>query len=184
MRIEDIINFAKAHVEPIPPWPLYSQSYKYRLSATLVDGTYLPCVIVESLSQRVDLAIRRFDESRDSTDSFRGYRALVALFVAKGNTVNDYDLKELSVSPYAIPLPRLMEIKGETSMSWTEFYAEMSDGREFRFGTHFLTEFFDMPAGYAASDIVKITPAVRGEAPRQEQIYREKPFFTCYVEPL
>ena len=69
-------------------------------------------------------------------------------------------------------------------MSWTEFYAIMRDGKEFRFGTTFLTEFFDMPTGYSAADITKIIPAVRDERPRQEKIYREKPCFTCYVDGL
>jgi len=69
-------------------------------------------------------------------------------------------------------------------MAWTEFYAYMSDTKEFRFGTTFLIEFFDMPTGYTANDIVKIVPAGRGEDSRQEHIYREKPFFTCYVEGL
>jgi len=113
-----------------------------------------------------------------------GYRAIVQSFVTKGGRVNDYDLKEISASPFAIPLVRMREIHGETSMSWTGFYAIMRDGKEFRFGTLFLTEFFDMLTGYTASDITKIVPAVRGEKPRQEKIYREKPFFTCYVDGL
>jgi hypothetical protein len=69
-------------------------------------------------------------------------------------------------------------------MSWTEFYAIMKDGKEFRFGTTFLIEFFDLPQGYMAADIEKIIPATRGAIPRQERIYREKPFFTCYVDGL
>ena len=184
MRAEDIVAFLQSSIEPLPAQPPYSHSPRYRVSATLTDGTHLPCVVVEGLSPRVDLAVRRFDESRSSDDPFMGYRALVGLFAAKGNHVNDYDLGELGPSPYAIPLTRLREIKGETSMSWTEFYATMRDGKEFRFGTHFLTEFFDMPAGYAAMDIVEITPAVRGEKPRHETIYREGPFFTCYIDGL
>jgi hypothetical protein len=38
----------------------------------------------------------------------------------------------------------------------------MRDGSEFRFATTFLIEFFEMPDGYTANDIQKITPAVRG----------------------
>ena len=33
----------------------------------------------------------------------------------------------------------------------------MKDGERFRFGTTFSTEFFAMPEGYTADDIVKIT---------------------------
>ena len=128
--------------------------------------------------------MKRFEQTKISNDLHMGYRAIVQSFVTKGNTVNDYDLRQLSLSPYAIPLSRIREIKGETSMSWAEFYAIMIDGKEFRFGTTFLTEFFDMPSGYSTANIAKIVPAVRGEPARQEHVYREKPFFTCYVEGL
>jgi hypothetical protein len=94
------------------------------------------------------------------------YRSIVRNFVATGNTINDYDIREVGLSSFAIPLARTREIKGETSMSWTEFYATMQDGAEFRFGTTFLIEFFEMPDGYTANDIQKITPAVRGQTPR------------------
>ena len=60
----------------------------------------------------------------------------------------------------------------------------MNDGRTFRFGTRFLTEFFDMPPGYSAADISSIVPAVRGERSDEKLIYRERPFFTCYVDGL
>ena len=132
----------------------------------------------------MDLAIKRFDDTRKSTDPDMGYRAIVRTFVTQGNAVNDYDLRELSLSPFAIPSARGREIGGETAMGWTEFYAAMCDGREFRFGTTFLTEFFDMPEGYTASDIMRIVPAVRGAQPRAEKLYREKPFFTCFVDGL
>ena len=182
MRPEDIVAFVKKNVEPLPPSPPYGE--RFRVAATLNDGTHLPCVVVESASRTVDLAIKRFEETRKSSDPYGGYRAIVRTFVTQGNTVNDYDLRELSLSPFAIPLARAQEIGGETSMSWTEFYATMQDGREFRFGTTFLTEFFDMPEGYAVADIKRITPAVRREKPKTERTYREKPFFTCFVDGL
>jgi len=69
-------------------------------------------------------------------------------------------------------------------MGWTEFYATMDDGKEFCFGTTFLTEFFCMPEGYTASNVVRITPAVRGEPRKYEKVYRERPFFECYVDRL
>jgi len=182
MRQEDIVAFVKKEVEPLPPHPPYGE--RYRISATLTDGSYLPCVIVESATRTVDLAIKRFDETRQSEDPMMGYRIIVKSFVTGGNAVNYYDLSEVSLSPFAIPLARIMEVRGETSMNWTEFYAIMRDGKEFRFGTTFLTEFFSMPQGYTSSDIVRIIPAVRGEKPRIEMIYRERPFFTCFVDGL
>ena len=160
MRTENIIEFVKKHVEPLPAYPPYGE--RYRVAATMTDGTPLPCVVIESASHTVDLSLKRFEETRKSSDLYMGYRAIVTSFVTKGNTVNDYDLKELAQTSFAIPLPRMQEIKGETSMGWTEFYAIMKDGAEFRFGTTYLTEFFDMPSGYSAADIVKVIPAVRG----------------------
>ena len=181
MNTTDITAFVR-EVEPLPPCPPYGP--RYRVSALLTDGTVLPCVVVEGVAPTVDLAIKRFDETRKSKDPHMGYRGIVKTFVTQGNTVNDYDIASLSLSPHAIPLARMREIGGETSMSWTEFYAQMKDGTEFRFGTTFLTEFFAMPDRYSGDDIVKITPAVRGEKPRHERILRERPFFTCYVEGL
>ncbi len=88
-------------------------------------------------------------------------------------------LKELTLSDYAISPPRLAEIKDETSMGWTEFYATMEDGKEFCFGTTFHIEFFCMPEDCTAKNIVKITPAVRGEPRKYEQVYQERPFLNA-----
>jgi hypothetical protein len=41
-----------------------------------------------------------------------------------------------------------------------------------------------MPEGYSAVDIKKIIPAIREEKPRLEKIYRERPFFTCYMDGI
>lgn len=182
MQSEEIVSFVKAHVEPLPAQTPFGE--RYRVSATLSDGTFLPCVVVEGSQPTVDLAIKRFEEADDSDDRFRGYRPIIKLFVTGGNCVNDYNIKALAPSPFAIPLARLYEIRGETSMGWTAFRAVMADGKEFDFGTLCLTEFFEMPSGYSANDIVKIIPAVRGEAPRPKEVYRERPFFTCYVDGL
>jgi hypothetical protein len=182
MRAEEIVEFVKRNVEPLPASPLYGE--RYRVAGTMTDGTALPCIVVESASRTVDLALKRFEQTKSSDDPYMGYRAIVGTFVTKGNVVDDHDLHDLSISPYAIPLSRIREIDGETSMSWTEFYAIMTDGKEFRFGTQFITEFFDMPPGYSAANIARLVPVVRGEQARQEHIYREKPFFTCYVDGL
>ncbi len=186
MKPEDIATWVKAHAEALPAIPPYGP--RYRVSATLTDGTVLSCV-VESAKHVVDLAIRRFEQEKKGgiksiLGLMGGYPKIVATFVTSGNCVNYYDIERIDISKFAIPLDRLREVKGETSMGWTEFYATMIDGAEFRFGTSFYHEFFDMPTGYVATDIQKIIPAVRGEAPRSERIYREKPFFTCYIDGL
>lgn len=143
MHDEDILKFAREHVEPLPA--VGPNSERYRVAATLKDGTHLPCVVVEGASKRVELVLRRFDETRASSHPMMGYQAIVESFVTHGNSVSPYDIKELSESPFAIPLPRMSEIRGETSMSWTQFTAIMADGKEFRFGTAFSREFFEMP---------------------------------------
>ncbi len=182
MLQEDIASFLREKVEPLPACPPYGE--RYRVAGVMKDGTQLPCIVFEGVKPTIDLAIRRFDQTRKRWGNQTEYRSLVSSFLTKGNTVNDYDLENISLSPHAIPISMLRHIGGETSMGWTEFYAVMSDGVEFRFGTSFLTEFFEMPVGYTATDISQITPAVRGVQPTSERIYREKPFFTCYVEWL
>jgi len=185
MGIKEILRFAKERIPPIGP-----QRDLYRCSAYLTDGTFLPCVILENLNGVVDLAIRRFDETRGAkTGAGMDYRSIVTSFVTKGNTVNSYDLRDIEVSPYAILPERAKEIRGETSMSWTEFTVRMDDGMEFPFGTTYLMEFFEMPEGYSADKIQRIIaheigkPGFRpGEA--KVKVYREKPYFTCYVDDL
>lgn len=182
MRPKDIIEFVKKYVEPLPAYPPYGE--RYRVSAMMTDGTSLPCVVIESAPRIIDLALKRFEETRTSLDPYSGYRAIVNSFVTSGNRVNDYDLKQLAISPYAMPPSRIQEIKGGTSMGWTGFCVRMKDGMEFRFGTTFLVEFFDMPPGYSAADILRVFPEVHGEEEKQKRVYREKPFFTCYLNGL
>jgi len=187
MDIEKIAEFVKTNAEALPASEPYG--VRYRVSATLTDGTFLPCVVVQSSKKLVDLAKRRFEQERKSgikaiLGNSGNYDRIVETFVASGNRMNHYDIASLGISRFSIPLARLREVGGETSMSWTEFYGTMSDGVEFRFGTSFLTEFFDMPEGYCACDLQKIIPAIRHEKPRADIIYREKPFFTCFIDPL
>jgi hypothetical protein len=184
MRREEIAEFLKKHIEPLPPSRFYGASF--RVSVTLKDGLCLPCVVFQNASEVVDFAIKRFDETRGnkSLNVIQDYRAIVRSFVTSGNSLNDYDVREIGISPFAIPLARLMEIRGETSMSWTAFTAVMNDGREFQFGTTFLMEFFEMPDGYTASDIKKIIPAAPLEKRSSGKIYRERPFFTCYIDGI
>lgn len=137
----------------------------------------------------VQLALRRFEEETQADakvpESKRWfgysmqYADIVENFVAAGNRVSSYDISRIEKSRYAIPLTRLREVKGETSMSWTQFTAVMKDGREFAFGTPFLMEFFQMPAGYVGEDIAGIIPHKGGEP-----VYRDRPYFTCYVKGL
>jgi hypothetical protein len=65
-------------------------------------------------------------------------------------------------------------------MSWTQFTGVMHDGREFAFGTSSHREFFQMPEGYSGSDIASIV-SHKAEA---QVIYRERPFFACFIQCL
>ncbi len=80
-------------------------------------------------------------------------------------------------------------------MGWTAFVAEMNDGSMHSFGTSFSFEFFDLPEGYSYGDVKRIiSDAIFSEtdglipcslaAMKNVRVYREKPFFTCYLDQL
>ena len=183
MESKEIIKYVKKNFKPLKD---YDGSPLYRCSAILNDGIYLPCVAIKSTKICVDLAIKRFEETRKDKKLHKsvGYRSIVESFVCSGNRLNDYDVKSLDKSPYAIPLARMSEMGGETSMGWTEFTGVMDDGTDYCFGTTFHTIFFDMPEGYTAERLVKLIPAVRGEPRKHDEVFREKPHFECYVNKL
>ena len=109
----------------------------YRCSAVLKDGLHLPCVLLTSVESVVNLALQRFEETRadgllpGAKQKFghrMRYADIVETFVTSGNRVNSYDIARLEKSRFAIPLARMREVHGETSMSWTQFAAVMHDG--------------------------------------------------------
>ena len=107
----------------------------------------------------VDLACRRFEEEKKQRSilSKKGaYREIVKTFVASGNVVNDYDIKSVERSRFAVPIPLLNMIEGETKMGWTGFVLEMKDGKQFSFGTAFHFEFFNLPERYRFEDVKTI----------------------------
>jgi hypothetical protein len=161
----------------------------YRCSATLTDGTFLPCVVIGSKEAQVRLALRRFDETRADGTTWFGrrsygkgfdYASVVESFVTAGNHLNHYDIASLRETDFALPVAILNQIQGETSMAWTQFTGTMRDGLEFSFGTTFHFEFFSMPPGYTARDIRSIISHKRLEG----ELFRERPFFTCFVHGL
>jgi hypothetical protein len=183
MEQKDIQSWVIKNVEPI------SNGYtgnRYRCAAILNDGLYLPCVVISSSKIMVDLAIKRFEETRNDRTLHKsvGYRSIVKTFVTVGNCINHYDIKKIELSDYALSASHLAEIHGETSMGWTQFYVTMNDGNEFCFGTTFNIEFFCMPEGYTYKNVVRVTPAVRAKQRKFEHVYRERPFFECYIENL
>ena len=198
---EEIIKFLKNNIQPLND-SVYGDGY--RVAVTLTDGLRLPCVLFRNPSKIVDLAIRRFNEERSGKSIFSkssglGYKEIVKTFVAGGNCINYYDVAEVDKSEFAFPKNTLKQIHGETKMAWTGFVAKMKDGKLFAFGTSFLFEFFSMPQGYSTEDIVEVinhsyidrqgnlksyhAPEVYEEFDRS-LVYRERPFFECYIDNL
>ena len=103
---------------------------------------------------------------------------VVESFVASGSCIADYHIVRIEASPFAWPLGTLQRIRGETSMGWTAFVVEMNDGKRFDYGTPFSVEFFDLPDGYGFRDIKEIHS---GKVHSTTDCFREKPFFTCYL---
>jgi hypothetical protein len=200
---ENIIKFLKDNVEPYQD---SAYGFGYRAAAYLKDGTYLPCVIFRNPSTIVNLAIRRFKEEIKGNGIFNkasgaGYYNIVESFVTNGNRINEYDIERVEKSKFAFPLAIQKQITGETTMGWTGFAAKMKDGKIFGFGTSFTFEFFSMPEGYAVEDIVEIInhsyvlttgelrshrqgPLTRPEEYKEVVVYRERPYFDCYIDNL
>ena len=200
---QDIIKFLKEHIEPLEN-NIYGSGY--RASAYLTDGTFLPCVVFRNSRNTINLAIRRFKEEQTGKSVFSkssglGYFDIVKNFVTKGNCINEYDIERVEKSAFAFPLSIQRQIKGETTMGWTGFVAKMKDGKYFGFGSSFLWEFFQMPENYTSDDIDEIINhsyvSKNGELRqhkvpffkfpddyKESVIYRERPFFECYLDEL
>ncbi len=203
MRTEEIINYLRKNIEPLPD---RNMGDGYRASVYLIDGTYLPCVIFRNSRSITNLALKRFKEENKKKGLFSkstsmSYFNIVKHFVTNGNKINEYDIKSIEKSEYAFPLIIHKQIKGETTMGWTGFAAKMKNGKHFGFGTSFLTEFFHLPKGYSVDDIVEIInhsyvlkngelrshrqgPETRPEEFQDAIVYRERPYFECFLDSL
>lgn len=202
MNEKDISAFLKNTIEP-----LENDSFGkgYRASVQLVDGLFLPCVVFRNPNDTVELAARRFKEEQSGHGIFRnianGYKEVVKSFVTKGNRINVYDIASVEESKFAFPTSVMKQIRGETTMSWTGFAAKMKDGKYLGFGTRFSFEFFHMPDNYSVNDIVEIINhsyvLKNGELHSHEiafnkhpdnykdaVVFRERPFFECFIDNL
>ncbi len=179
MDEEDIFRFLEKETEPIPDIIGNKTYTAYRASVYLKDNTYLPCVKFKSFRGIVELAIQRFEEVKidKNTSYMESYPEIIGRFIAAKSTLWSVDVSRVEKSPYAIPYSYLKKMGGETRMGWTSFTVIMNDGKQFQFGTSYSWEFFEMPEGYDACKIVEIIPN-KNTSP---QVFREKPFFNCYL---
>ncbi|HEX6716853.1 MAG TPA: hypothetical protein VF088_07065 [Pyrinomonadaceae bacterium] len=179
MTQEDkLVRFLRSEIEPISDG--YSKK-AYRASAYLRDGTYLPCVVFRQMSDIVELAIRRIaDTKSEKEEDWYNYQMVIRSFVATTNRVAFYDVARIEKSPYALPVSILKKVleAGETHMSWISFVGVMNDSKQFDFGSTYHVEFFDMPEGYTAECIVDVIP----HRSVGSQMFREKPYFNCFVD--
>ena len=187
MGREALLEVLRKNIQPLDD-PIYGP--RFRVAGRLRDDTYLPCVVIQSRKATVDLALRRFKETRWRRSD---YRRVVETFVSSGSRVADYDLKSVETSPFAWPVDILRTIHGETTMGWTAFVAEMKDGSMHSYGTTYCFEFFELPQGYGCQEIVRIHSGMvystdGGLQPFSYQAQagirplREIPFFTCYID--
>lgn len=189
MKPEDMASFVKINVEPLKG-KIYGN--RYRVAAHLDDGTFLPCVVLQSKKSQVELALRRFKQLRWKRSQ---YELVVATFVASGSRVAVHHIRDIDISPFAWPTELLKTIHGETTMGWTAFVTEMKDETMYSYGTPFNFEFFNLPAGYSHLDIRQIhsgmvysqsagLEAFSLEKMSEIKPYRDMTFFTCYLETL
>lgn len=193
---QDIVS----SIEPIPD-SIYGP--RYRCALTLKDGTHMPCAVLQSKTKLVELAKRRIKEEMSGNGRIGGldpYGQILSVFVAGGNRVNDYDVASADPSRYAPSLALLRQIHGETTMAWTGWVFEMSDGKLFAYGSSFTMEFFDLPDGYSFGDVVKVHNhsflSADGALRSLEQgamfpadyspknLFRERIYFTCNIDGI
>lgn len=203
MTTEEKIKFLNKNIEPLSD-EIYGKGF--RASAYLTDGTFIPCVRFRNPELKTELAIRRFQEEKKkggifNTNPNNKYKNIVEIFVTNGNMLNEYDIERIEISPFAFTKEILAQIRGETTMSWTGFCAKMKDGKVFAFASRFLFDFFQMPKGYVSTDIIEIINhsyiSKSGEIKThkvpfsdwptdydEKAVYRERPFFDCYIKEL
>ena len=189
INLRALKDYLLEHVEPLEH-PVFGK--RFRASVRLIDDTVLPCVVFQNRKDQVDLAIRRLEKLAKNPDQ---YRMIVENFSFRGSRLAESEIASVEHSLYAWPSAVVKQIRGETTMGWTSFVVEMKDGTLHSFGTTFSFEFFDLPRGYSHDDIKSIHSgmvysASRGltdyslDALKAAQVYRERPFFTCYLDDL
>ena len=170
--------------EQVPPAKDEIFGPNYRAAVYLTDGTFLPCVCFRNPERSVDLAIRRFEQTRDDSSLHKSvnYRSIVKSFTTAGSRLSAWDIARVEKSRFAIPAPLRDRVysAGETRMSWISFVGRMNDDTEHWFGSAFHVEFFEMPIGYSGDQLVEVFPHRQNEG----KCYRDLPFFECALDGL
>jgi hypothetical protein len=196
-----VYSFVKEIINTVEPIQDTILGPRYRCSLTLRDGTFLPCAVLQSRERLVELAKRRIKEEMSGKGIIAmpdPYGEIVRSFVTHGNRINDYEVSSASESKYAIPLGLVSQIHGETNMGWTGWVFRMKDDKFFSYGSTFHFEFFQLPEGYAFSDVAEVinhsfvdpTDAVRSlkeSGPKEysiDAVFRERVFFNCAVDGI
>lgn len=190
-------------ISTVKPLPDSIYGPLYRCALTLKDGTHLPCVVIQSKQKIVDLAKRRIKEELAGKGCLGGpdpYGQIVSNFATGGNRINDYDVASAEPSMFAPPISLLRQIHGETTMAWTGWVFEMTNGKLFAYGSSFRMEFLQLPEGYDFGDVAKVhnhsfltedgslAPLTQGgmlpQGYDRNAIFRERVHFTCAITDI
>ena len=159
IRLENMEPHFKHILDTVEPLDDSIYGPRYRCAVTLKDGTHLPCVVLQSKQKVVEQAKRRIRQEINGDGPTGGddpYGQIITTFVAQNNRINDYDVAAAEESKFAPPVELLRRIHGETTMGWTGWVFEMTDGKKFAYGSSFTMEFFQLPDGYLFKDVAEV----------------------------
>jgi hypothetical protein len=153
----------------------------FRCSARLLDGTYLPCLVLREAAAEVEMVLSGWRASRlaEPPSSDEVYESNFKAIAVGGSRVSLEQIRELETSPYAISWDLLQTLPGEVDWHLLTFTGVMDDGARFLFHTSMTVAFFEMPEGYSAQRVRQVIPAAGGI----EHAYREREgVFAAFVE--
>ena len=167
---------AAIHKLGVRPYKGLMYAPSYPVSATLTDGTVLPCVLIESADARVSQALRRIKETQGDSVNYPSYvKNLATAF----NNVSHYDISSISECPFALPaaLHEVVSRAGETAMSHIAFVGTFTNGTAVNFASSYELEFFSMPEGLRGTDLKSVKPHRQCTGPT----FRTRPYFSCFI---
>ena len=145
-------------------------------------ATELACQIIDSVrSEKIHAELAGYT----GPGPLVTYTDVINGLLTKSGRIPAKEIGALEPSAYAIPVKLREQIEMETSLGWTRFQGVMKDGSLHEFGTEWRTEFFQMPEGYSASDLIQVMPVPEeSEQHPNVPLFRERPSFHCYVDGL